>query len=105
MKHPFRGRRRGPLAYDRTVSVLELFTELAAVPSPPGEERAVADLVAAYLRDCAVEVDEDAAGAAVGSTAGNLYSRIGPTTAGTPLFFCAHLDTVPPAGPLQPVVG
>jgi tripeptide aminopeptidase len=92
------------LAYDRTVSVLDLFTELAAIPSPPGEERAVADTVAAYLRDCAVEVDEDDAGAAVGSTAGNLYARLEPTTAGTPLFFCAHLDTVPPDGPLEPVV-
>jgi len=87
------------------VSVLELFTELAVIPSPPGEERAVADTVAAYLRDCALDVDEDEAGAAVGSTAGNLYSRLEPTVEGTPLFFCAHLDTVPPAGPLEPVVG
>ena len=39
--------------------VLDLFTELAAVPSPPGEERAVADLVVGYLRDCGLEVDED----------------------------------------------
>ena len=87
------------------MSVLDLFTELAAIPSPPGEERAVADVVTAYLRACALEVDEDEAGAAVGSTAGNLYSRIEATAEGTPLFFCAHLDTVPPAGPLQPVVG
>ena len=27
------------------------------------------------------------------------------TGGGTPLFFCAHLDTVPPQGPLEPVVG
>src|SRR6185437_10268418 len=27
-----------------------------------------------------------------------------PTTEGRPLFFCAHLDTVPPSGPLEPVV-
>src|SRR5215218_2376165 len=38
---------------------LELFTELAALPSPPGEERAVADAVAAYLRDLALDVEED----------------------------------------------
>ena len=31
--------------------VVDLFTELAALPSPPGEERAVADAVTRYLRD------------------------------------------------------
>src|SRR6266511_1138074 len=58
--------------------VLELFMELAAIPSPPGEERAVADVVASYLRDCAVDVDEDDAGAKIGATAGNLYARLEP---------------------------
>ena len=31
--------------------VLELFTELATIPSPPGEERAVADRVSTYLEE------------------------------------------------------
>src|SRR6266550_3724460 len=84
--------------------VLELFTELATIPSPPGEERAVADVVATYLRNCALEVDEDDAGAQIGATAGNLYSRIEATTSGTPIFLCAHLDTVPPVGRIEPVV-
>jgi tripeptide aminopeptidase len=84
--------------------VLELFTELAAIPSPPGQERAVADAVTRYLRECAVEVDEDAAGTIVGSTAGNLYSRLQPVVDGTPIFLCAHLDTVPPVGPIEPIV-
>jgi tripeptide aminopeptidase len=84
--------------------VLELFTELAAIPSPPGEERAVADAVTRYLHDCALDVDEDDAGAVVDSTMGNLYSRLAPIAEGTPIFFCAHLDTVPPTGPLEPVV-
>ena len=84
--------------------VLALFLELAALPSPPGEERAVADRVLAYLRDLGLEAEEDDAGAVVGSTIGNLYVRIPGTADGEPLFFCAHLDTVPPAGPLEPVV-
>src|SRR5215212_4172651 len=84
--------------------VVPLFTELAALRSPPGDEREVADRVAAYLRDLALEVDEDDAGAQVGSNAGNLYTRVEPTAAGVPLFFCAHLDTVPPDGPLEPVL-
>src|SRR5919109_2266908 len=46
-----------------TQPTLALFTELAALPSPSGEERAVADAVAAYLRDLALDVVEDEAGA------------------------------------------
>jgi tripeptide aminopeptidase len=84
--------------------VLDLFCELAAVPSPPGEERAVADRVTEYLRDCGLEVDEDGAGAIVGSTSGNLYTRIEPTAEGTPLLLCAHLDTVPPTAAIRPEV-
>ncbi len=84
--------------------VLDLFTELAAVPSPPGEERPVADMVIRYLRDCGLEVDEDDSGAATGSTIGNLYARIDPTAEGEPLLLCAHLDTVPPTAPIEPVV-
>ena len=84
--------------------VLDLFTELAAVPSPPGEERAVADLVSRYLQDCGLDVDEDGCGPQIGSTIGNLYTRIEPTAAGEPLLLCAHLDTVPPTGAIEPVL-
>ena len=48
--------------------MLELFLELAALRSPPGEEREVADVVSAYVRDLGLDVDEDDAGAAVGSS-------------------------------------
>jgi tripeptide aminopeptidase len=85
------------------VSVVELFTELAAMPSPPGDERAVADRVIEELRALGLEVEEDASAAETGSTIGNLLSRLEPTAPGEPLFFCAHLDTVPPTGPLEPV--
>jgi tripeptide aminopeptidase len=83
---------------------LDLFLELAALPSPPGEERAVADAVLRYLRGLGLEPDEDGCGPAIGSTMGNVYVRLDPTAAGTPLFFCAHLDTVPLSGRLEPVV-
>ena len=85
--------------------VVSLFTELAALPSPPGEERVVADRVTAYLRDLGLDVAEDDAGPRIGSDAGNLYARIPPTDeAGTQLFLCAHLDTVPPEGAIEPVL-
>jgi len=85
--------------------VLALFLELASVPSPPGEERAVADLVIRYLRDLGLDASEDGAGARLGSTTGNILARLGPTNGGgLPIFLCAHLDTVAPTGPIEPVV-
>jgi tripeptide aminopeptidase len=84
--------------------VLDLFVELAALPTPPGEERAAADVVLRYLNDLGLSPDEDDCGPSIGSTMGNVYAHVEPTAPGTPLFFCAHLDTVPPAGPLEPVV-
>jgi tripeptide aminopeptidase len=92
------------MAAEPADEVLALFLELAALPSPPGEERAVADAVLRYLRDLGLAPDEDGAGAAIDSTMGNIYARLEPTVEGVPLFFCAHLDTVPPSGPLEPVV-
>ena len=86
--------------------MLSLFLDLAALPSPPGEERAVADRVLEYLSAIELEVDEDDAGARIGSTIGNLFARIPPNGAsGTPIFLCAHLDTVPLEGPVEPIVG
>ena len=86
--------------------VVGLFTDLAAIPSPPGSEREVADRVRAYLEDLGLEVSEDDAGPRIGANAGNLLCRLEPTSAngGLPIFLCAHLDTVQPTGPLEPVV-
>lgn len=78
--------------------VLPLFLELAAIPSPSGEEQAVAERVRAYLHDLGIESEGDAAG--------NLLARLPATKGetGEPLFLCAHLDTVPASGPIEPVV-
>ena len=64
--------------------VVDLFLELASIPSPPGEERAVADVVARYLRDLGLTVDEDAFG--------NLYARIEPTAEGTAIRWVSEFD-------------
>ena len=84
--------------------VLDLFLELAAIASPSGEERAVADRVLTYLRDCGLEPTEDESGPSVGSTMGNIHVALAPTTAGEPIFLCAHLDTVPPTAAIEPIV-
>src|SRR6266496_1037860 len=89
-------------------NVLDLFLELAALPSPSGQERVVADRVLGYARALGLDVDEDDSGPNIGSTMGNVLCRLEPTrtgNGGAPLFFCAHLDTVPPEGPIEPVVG
>src|SRR5215204_4756861 len=86
--------------------VVGLFTELAAIPSPPGSERDVADRVRAYLEGLGLEVTEDEAGATIDANAGNLLCRLEPSSdnGGIPIFLCAHLDTVQPTGRLEPVV-
>jgi tripeptide aminopeptidase len=85
--------------------VIDLFLELAAIRSPPGEERQAADRVGSYLTALGLVWDEDGAGPVVGSNAGNIHCRLpGRQEGGTPIFLCAHLDTVPPAGPIEPVI-
>ena len=88
--------------------MVDLFLELARIPSPPGEERAVADRVIAYLDALGVDAEEDDAGPRVGSTVGNLLCRLPRAPAGEeggrPIFLCAHLDTVLPTAPIEPIV-
>ena len=86
------------------LSPLDLFMRLAAVSSPPGKERGVADLAIGFLGELGLETDEDGAGEAIGSEIGNVYCRVEPTAEGDALFLNAHLDTVPPTAAIEPVV-
>ena len=79
------------------------FAALCRIESPSGRERACADAVSAHLRGLGVEVVEDGAGALVGGDCGNLLARV-PGTGERWLLLCAHLDTVPVAAPIEPVV-
>lgn len=90
-----------------TSPLLDLFLELCAISSPSGRERAVADRVGAFLTALGLEWDEDGAAARLDGDTGNLYCRLPATDgeSGTPVFLCAHTDTVPPEGPIEPVVG
>jgi len=86
-------------------SLLDLFLELCALPSPSGKERAVADRVGACLTGLGLEWDEDDAAARLDGDTGNIYCRLPATNGGgTPIFLCAHTDTVPPEAPIEPVV-
>ena len=89
-----------------TSRLVELFLELCAIPSPPGHERAVADRVTRELDAIGLPWEEDDSGPVIGSTAGNVVCRLpGRSEGGTPIFLCAHFDTVPLDGNLEPVVG
>jgi tripeptide aminopeptidase len=88
-----------------TTRLADLFLELCAIPSPPGQERAVADRVIRELDAIGLEWDEDGCGPAIGSTAANVLCRLpGKSDGGLPIFLCAHFDTVPLDGELAPIV-
>jgi tripeptide aminopeptidase len=80
----------------------DVFAELCAIPSPSGRERAMTDRVTADLRALGYEVAEDDAGARIGGDAGNLLARI-PGRSERWVMLCAHLDTVPHEGTVEPV--
>ena len=77
------------------------FVRLCEIESPSGDERAIADAVSEELRALGLEVEEDDTADETGAGAGNLLARLpGPKEAPTVLL-CAHMDTVPLAGPVQ----
>jgi tripeptide aminopeptidase len=81
----------------------DTFATLCRIDSPSGHERACANWVSAELRRIGLDVDEDGAGPAAGSDAGNLLSRI-EGTEDRSIALCGHLDTVPLAAPVEPVL-
>jgi tripeptide aminopeptidase len=80
----------------------ETFVRLCEIRSPTGEEREIADSVAAELRALGLEVSEDDAAGPAGAGAGNLLARL-PGRSDRWLMFCAHLDTVPHEGQVEVV--
>ncbi|MDX6675828.1 MAG: tripeptide aminopeptidase, partial [Solirubrobacteraceae bacterium] len=81
----------------------ETFARLCAIPSPFGSERACAEYVARELGMMGLGVEEDGVAAAVGAECGNLLARI-PGRGDRTILLCAHLDTVPEDGIIEPVV-
>jgi tripeptide aminopeptidase len=81
----------------------QTFAELCRIESPSRRERECADWVARELRELGLEVDEDESGRETGSDAGNLLARI-PGSGPHSILICTHLDTVPLAAPVEPVI-
>jgi tripeptide aminopeptidase len=78
----------------------ERFVRLCEIRSPTGEEREVADSLAAELRALGLEVEEDEAAGAAEAGSGNLLARL-PGAGEDWVMFCAHIDTVPHRGRVE----
>ena len=84
--------------------LVQRFARLCEIPSITGDERAVADAVAAELTELGIEFHEDDSAEEARAGAGNLIARIPGRegAAGWAAFF-AHLDTVPHEEPIRVV--
>jgi tripeptide aminopeptidase len=91
-----------PIQNDRLV---ELFTTLCRINSPPRQERAVVEYVKGFLRGLGLELREDNAAESVGGDANNLVATLPANITGAPkIFFSAHFDTVEPNPNLKIIV-
>jgi tripeptide aminopeptidase len=84
--------------------LLDLFVRLVEIPSPSGDERAVADFIMAYLRHAGLEPTEDGSAPTTGAGSGNILVRVPGGGRGTPIVVAAHMDTVTVSGPIRAVV-
>jgi tripeptide aminopeptidase len=78
------------------------FARLCEIRSPTGEEREIADTLAAELRALGLEVEEDGAAVEAEAGAGNVIARLPGASDGW-VMFCAHIDTVPHDGQIEVV--
>ncbi len=85
-----------------TERLRETFVRLCEIRSPTGEEREVADTIAAEMGALGFEVAEDGAAGPAEAGAGNLLARL-PGSGERWLTFCAHIDTVPHRGQVEVV--
>lgn len=86
-------------------AVAQLMVRLCEIPSPSRDEGAIAAFVRGQLEELGAVITEDDAAAAIPAGCGNIVARFAPTAeGGTPIALCAHLDTVPNAGPIDVVV-
>ncbi|MCW2989853.1 MAG: family metallo-hydrolase [Solirubrobacterales bacterium] len=74
----------------------EEFADLCRIRSVSGEEAEIAARVSGDLRAIGIDVDEPDA-------AGNVLARVGGRYPERSVLLCAHLDTVPHAGVVEPV--
>jgi tripeptide aminopeptidase len=77
------------------------FADLCRIESPSGHELACCEWIRRELEALGLAVEEDRGYA--GSDGPNLFTRI-PGAGAESILLCAHIDTVPPAAPIEPVL-
>lgn len=84
--------------------LIEEFLELVRVDSISGKERRIADLLKEKLSMIGLEVTEDKAGTAVGSSTGNVIGKMRGKGSGPVIMLCSHMDTVEPGIGVKPII-
>ncbi len=82
------------------------FTRLASIASPSYREGAISRYLTKRLKELGADVQDDGAGARVGSESGNLIAFFPAQGKGAsaPLMLSVHMDTVEPADGVQPLL-
>lgn len=84
--------------------LLQTLLELVKTDSESYQERGVADYVTQKLQAFGYTVKEDGVASQIGGNAGNIIAYQEGTGKGTPVLFCAHMDTVSPGNAVKPIV-
>ena len=86
--------------------VLDEFFELVSIRCSTLDEREIADLLTARLRELgAEEIHEDGAGKALGGNTGNIVANFKGTVADVPtVMLTAHMDCVEPCANIKPIL-
>jgi tripeptide aminopeptidase len=85
-----------PASEAEKARLADTFADLCRIASPSWKEGECAAWVARELRAMGLEVDED--------ESGNLLARIPARGDARTVLLCAHLDTVEPVAPIEPVL-
>ena len=84
--------------------ILSDFLEMVRADAISRDERKVADILLAKLRELGItEVYEDDAGAKVGGNTGNIFARLPGTLPGA-IMFSSHMDRMPQGFGIEPVI-
>lgn len=94
----------GPIMINED-EVVEKFIELVQIDSESRFERQIANKIKEELTQLGMEVEEDNAGARIGSFTGNLIGKLEGNNSNLPtLCLMAHMDTVVPGKNVKPII-